>query len=54
LKEGAGAVAVLDVAFLPEDLKQDDDRISNQHVWSEIRYLDPERNCRNRTCDLAQ
>jgi hypothetical protein len=29
------------------DLIQDVGRISDQRVWSEIHYLDPERNCQN-------
>ena len=31
----------------PQSLLRDDDEISNQHIWPEIRYLDPARNCPN-------
>lgn len=27
--------------------QQEDGGISDRHVWSAIRYLDPERNCQN-------
>ena len=28
-------------------LAKENDEFSDQHVWSTIRYLDPERNCQN-------
>jgi hypothetical protein len=30
-----------------KNLIRDDDGISDQRVWSEIDYLDPEQNCHN-------
>lgn len=31
---------------------QDDDDVSDQHVWSAIRYLDPDRKRRESDCPL--